>query len=257
MLHRLQSGFVSAIYQDTDTGAGNDFLGAIQERDGLPADEQLAIYRNSHFGGLTNALAETYPAIKLLVGEQFFGAMVWQYIKSQPSQHYDLNQYGQSLTGFIENFRPADGLPYLADVAHLEWAWHLAFYAADYQPVTEADLHQLALDEYEQFSFCLPDSAQLLSSPYPVHEIWEVAQNDDDSSVDLDKGGVKLLIWRDGDTRRIDPLTEVQWQLLTTTQSGISIGDLCVALIAAYPSIDLAHLLHSAIQQRWLAHKEG
>ena len=257
VLHKLQTSFVSTIYQSTDASTGDDFPGTIQNRHGLSAAEQLAIYRNSHFGGLTNALAETYPAIRLLVGEQFFDAMAWRYIKSHPSQHYDLNQYGQSLAGFIENFRPADALSYLADVARLEWGWHQAFYAAEHKPITETDLRQLAPDQHRQLSLYLPDSAQLLSSPYPVHKIWDVAQNDTDSNVDLDEGGAKLLIWRDDDTRRIDLLTEVQWQFLNSIQPGIYFGDLCVALVATNPSINLAQLLHSALQQRWLAHKQN
>ena len=254
MLHKLQSGFVSAIYKGTNTSTDNNFLGAIKERDGLSAAEQLAIYRNSHFGGLTNALAEIYPAIKLLVGEHFFDAMAWRYIKFHPSQHYDLNQYGQGLAKFIGNFRPADTLPYLADVARLEWAWHQAFYATEHKPITETDLRQLARGQHRRLSLYLPDSAHLLSSPYPVHRIWDIAQNDIDNNVDLDEGGVKLFIWRDDDTRRVDLLTEIQWQFLSAIQPGIHIDDLCITLVATNPSIDLTQLLHTTIQRGWLAH---
>ena len=179
--------------------------------------------------------------------------MVLRYIMATPSRHYDLNDYGESLPGFIDGFPPAGSLPYLADVAHLEWAWHRAFCAVNDQALTMAALAAIPATDYGDLCFRLPDSARLVSSPYPVHRIWEVAQDEGDTGVSLDEGGVQLLVWRQGETRRMDPLDDAEWRLLRGIRVGHNFGTICAQLVAAQPDTELTTLLHTALQRGWLA----
>ncbi|WP_071651562.1 MNIO family bufferin maturase, partial [Duganella phyllosphaerae] len=99
-------------------------------------DHRLTLYRGNLAATATKALAAAYPVIAALVGHAFFGALARAYVRAQPSQDGDLNRFGAQLGDFLDDFPPAATLPYLADMARLEWAVHRAHYAADAAPVT-------------------------------------------------------------------------------------------------------------------------
>lgn len=116
-LRELQLSFVEAVL------AGNDVAIASQlkVRGGTP-ESRLKVYRNNTFSNLRAALADVYPVILRLVGEDFFKHAATHFIRAHPSTSGDLNDYGGGFGEFLAAFPPAAELPYLCDVARLEWA---------------------------------------------------------------------------------------------------------------------------------------
>lgn len=103
---------------------------------GVPAQlvatpERFAIYRGNLFMHARRALANSYPVIAQLVGEEFFGGLARAYAQAHASGDPDLNRYGDRFAAFVAGFAPAAELPWLADMARLEWAVHLAWHARD------------------------------------------------------------------------------------------------------------------------------
>src|ERR1700693_4340650 len=84
--------------------------------------ERIAIYRRTMFTNYRNALGATYPVVQKLVGTFFFEAAVAEFVRACPSRSGDLNAYGDTFGVFLAGFPPAADLPYLGDVARLEWA---------------------------------------------------------------------------------------------------------------------------------------
>ena len=78
---------------------------------------------------LTNALRLSYPAVRRLVGAEFFAGMAAQYIAAHPPRSACLNDYGGAFATFLAGFLPAAGLAYLPGVARLEWAVNRALHA--------------------------------------------------------------------------------------------------------------------------------
>lgn len=103
-----------------------------------PADETrgIAVYRNARRAILRNALAGAYPVCRALVGEDCFDALVQDTLLAQPSRSPNLHHYGDALPAVIARSPLADSVPYLADVAMLEWRVHWAHYAPDAEPDT-------------------------------------------------------------------------------------------------------------------------
>ncbi|MFA5826551.1 MAG: DNA-binding domain-containing protein, partial [Gallionellaceae bacterium] len=91
----------------------------------------MEVYRNNYRGNLHDALAGAYPVVKQLVGDDFFRFMARKFIEQYPSHSANLHHYGTELPDFLATFAPAQELVYLADVAALEWAYHLAYFVAD------------------------------------------------------------------------------------------------------------------------------
>ena len=102
--------------------------------DGVTAD-RLNIYRNTFVTGVTKALRLTYPAVHRLVGAEFFEGAAAIFIAQHPPQAAWLDEYGAEFADFVRDFEPAASLPYLADVARLEWAVSRALHAADEPPL--------------------------------------------------------------------------------------------------------------------------
>ena len=87
-----------------------------------PADPGLATYRGTVFANWRNALGATFVVVRELTGAPFFAAAVDAFARTHPSRGGDLNVYGDVFPDFLATYPPAQGLPYLADVARLEWA---------------------------------------------------------------------------------------------------------------------------------------
>jgi len=219
----------------------------------LSFDRGLSAYQGSIVGKLSRALEDIYPVCYRLVGAQFFTAMARQYICRHPSQSPDLGDYGEQLPEFIAAFEPAASLPYLPDVARLEWYWHRIFNSADQPDLDLAALGQVPQDRWPELVLKLPGNSVLMTSPYPVHRIWQVNQTDASTTetVDLNEGEVNLFLWRDQYETRIDLPNAAEWQLLQAIASDAAFGEIC-AQLEHNDEIDVTALLPIWVQRGWI-----
>lgn len=249
MLHELQEKFFNSVYQPEDAAPG------FVKPGNLSVHEQLAIYRESILGGMSKALAEVYPVCHQLVGGDFFNHMADAYVRQYVSTTADITCYGAQLADFIEHFEAASSVPYLADVARLEWAWHYALNAPDEPVLCGRELNQVAGSDYARIQLQLQGSATLLRSPYPVLHIWQVHQEDYEGEIEisLDEGGIDLLVWRCGQELHIEPLDEVQTLLVQQLQQHATLEQAFITLLQHAPHTNLASLLTSSLEQGWFS----
>lgn len=191
-------------------GRGADQAAAAVAEDGLTAQARLGIYRHHAFTTLTAALQATFPVVCRLVDERFFAYAADQYIRQDPPSGPCLYEYGATFPAFLAGFPACQGLPYLADVARLEWAMNRALHAPDHVPLEPAALQAQASEVNGNEVFSLDPSLSLVASPWPIHRIWRANQPeaDADTTVDLTAGGIGLEVRRPGDDvvfRGLDP----------------------------------------------------
>ena len=152
---------------------------AVGKTDGAPSLKRFNVYRNNVAVSLHTALAATYRVVKTLVGEDFFAVMARTYVADHLPSSPVLLGYGCDFPGFIETFEPARRLPYLADVARVEWSINESYHAADARPVTIDALSTLDPDALERVRFVFHPSLRLIRSDWPVLSIWHAHQQDD------------------------------------------------------------------------------
>ncbi len=99
--------------------------------------------------------------------------MAHDYVVQDPPRSPLLFQYGESFAQFIDGFAPAAPIPYLADVARLEYLRGLAYHAADAEPLPAAAFAALDGGRLAAFKVRLHPSVFVLASDYPVVTIWE------------------------------------------------------------------------------------
>jgi hypothetical protein len=171
--------------------------------DGSSPQIRLAVHQNNVVAGLVNGLATRFPVVQQLVGEEFFRAMAAVFVRQAPPSDPVLTLYGGGFADFISSFQPANGVPYLSDMARLEFARTLSLHAADALPVDglaaghvlsslrhdEKALHQLRL-------ICHP-AVQVVRSQFAVVSLWSAHQQGAESlwaDLDLDCPEAAVLL---------------------------------------------------------------
>jgi hypothetical protein len=218
-LRDLQIDFAEAIFNNSPEDAG--FIQNLVNGK-LSPNRQLAIYRNNVFGCLTEALKIAYPVIVKLVGAEFFEHLAHEFIRQTPSKNGNLHCFGGELARFLAEFPSARDLVYLPDMARLEWACHEVFFSEDHLPLQGERLTVVPEGQHGQLKFHLHPASRLIASPFPIYQIWESNQEGytGDPAVNLDRGGVLLLVRRNDYQAVLKPLTEGEWSFLNACQAG-------------------------------------
>jgi len=128
---------------------------------------------------LACALADSFPVTARLVGEDCFAALAGSFVAAHPPTRGWLSGYGADFPDFVATYPPLQDVPYLADVARLEWARIVVAGAADEPGL---DLNALAALEGEVLlgaRLALHAGAVLLTTTFPIAEIWQAHQDSD------------------------------------------------------------------------------
>lgn len=216
--------------------------------------ERLAVYRSNARHNGREALRAVYPVLEQLVGAEFFAAAAERYRRAHPSTSGDIHDFGRHFADFLAGLAPAAGLPYLPDMARLEWAIHEVFHAAAPPPFPLERLAAVEAAAQARLRFRLGPACRLLASPWPLQRLWQLHQPGVawDEEFDLASGGVELLVRRSGFEVLLDALEPGEYALLRRLANGQPLGAAFAALQHRVPAFDLAaflqrHLLASTL----------
>lgn len=190
--------------------------------------ERLDVYRNTFLSSVTNALRLSYPAVYRLVGEEFFDGAAQCFIESEPPKSAYLNLYGARFGDFLAAFQPAASLPYLADVARVEWAVNCALHAPDAKPLDAQAFAAAAIYPPERLALMLHPSIALLSADYPADAIWRAVLGEDDDALgrlDASASMLWLLVERTAHGVEVTRLEESEWRFLSALREGHSLAE--------------------------------
>jgi hypothetical protein len=219
----------------------DDDAAAAMLPEGVGAD-RLNIYRNTFLVGLAKALSLCFPAVRRLVGADFFDGVADRFISQHPPRAAWLDRYGAEFPDFLQHFAPAATLAYLADVARLEWAVNLALHAADAEPLDLARLAALAPEHQASVSFAPHPSVSLLRLDHPADDIWRAVLDGNDAAlgaVNADAGQVHLLVTRAAAGVEVSRLAGPAWRFARDLVAGETLEAAC----AAAPGVDVRAVL--------------
>jgi hypothetical protein len=244
----LQAGFRAALLADDERRV---MAHIIPDRLGVPA--RLAVYRHHVFTTLTTTLESTFPVVCRLVDRRFFRWLADRFIRAHPPGGPCLFEYGAAFPEFVRAFPACAELPWLADVAALEWALTTALYAPDAQPLDPEPLAAIAPSELGQLVLRLHPSITLLTSRWPVDAIWRANQPDaGETAVNLDAGPVRLEVRRDGEDVVFRALPPGGFALRQALAGGDTLEAAIDSALGAEPSLDVAAELRTLLDARML-----
>ncbi|WP_028100524.1 MNIO family bufferin maturase [Pseudoduganella violaceinigra] len=208
----------------------------------LKHSERFALYRGNLTSTWNKALAAAYPVIAQLLGAEFFAALAREYGRAHPSESGDLNRFGAHFEPFLRQFEHVQDLPYLPDMARLEWQLHRIHYAVQKDALQAQDIDPQTV---EAQSFAWQATAQLFESEWAVAPLW-LAHQGAPFPEKMNEPS-RALLSRPQWTAQVTPLQAPDYIALKTLQEGKPLG---AALDAAF-ALD-EHFNVAASLQQWL-----
>ena len=224
-LRELQVEFSAAMRGEAD--------GIVASIDGgaLGATARLGIYRNAIAATRLRALSDTFPAIRALVGDAFFERLADRYSDLHPSRSGDLCAYGDRFADFIGRSAEAiEPVPYLADVARLEWLRQEAALAADARCALDPARLSATIPGPGRLRATLHPSLRPMRSAFPVFSIHRWCDAPTEPAPRLDDGPECGLIWRSGDDVAQSAIHPASYAFVEVLRAG---GTLAAAAVAA------------------------
>ncbi len=243
-LEDLQRDFAAALASHANVPALRPWLDTTDPR----TDERIALYRGNLVGAWQKALSNTYPVLRAIVGAEFFDAMARAYGLAHPGSSGDLNRFGGEMSAFVGAFEPARALPYLPDVAALEWQVHRAHFAADAEPLPRQRLAALLPHDLLATRFDLHPACAWIASTHPLATIWRAHQPEPLCALpNLPAAGEIALVVRPRWKVEVEVASSAEIAALALLREGRPLQDAIEVALHVAPSFDLPRTL-----VRWL-----
>jgi len=234
-LSEIQTSFAKAV-MDPDAAVP----APVTSHSGQRPEKRFNVYRNNIHASLISVLQGRFPAVARLVGEEFFAALARVYISEQPPRSPILMEYGKTFAGFLENFKPVTDLPYLSDIARIEWAWNVAYYAQDAEPLGISKLGGIPPEEIEACTFQLHPSLSVVRSSFPAVTIWTAnVEEGEPGPIDAGSGGEDAMILRPDSHVEVRRLPAGGASFIEALREGQTLGAAATAGQAAAGNFDL------------------
>jgi hypothetical protein len=210
---------------------------------------RLAVYRNNLAASWGRALRNTYPVIAQLVGDAFFTALCHEYGLGYATEDADLNAFGSRFADFLAAFPHVAELPYLPDMARLEWLVHRTHYAARTPVLDAAALGGMTPEDFAGSTLPLNAAATPFASAWAVVPLWQAHQEDGTVAFPGAMAhGSHALVHRTGWRVDVMPLDGAAHAMLMQLKSGTSVAAALDAALATDAAFDLTPWL-----AQWLA----
>ncbi len=210
----------------------------------------FAVYRNNVASSLADALADSFPVCRELVGEDFFRAMAVAFARARMPRSPCLDEWIAGFPEFVAGFGPARGLAYLADVARLELLVVGALHAADGAPLPAEEIAaRLAVPgRLPGLRVGLLPSVGVLSSRHAVVSIWHAHQGV--RRFDFEPGAEEALVLRAEMAVRVLRLPAGGAGFVAALGEGAALAEAAERGYAAAAGFDLTAALTTLIGER-------
>lgn len=244
----FQSTFKDMMLQPRHALENDDRLNNSFISNQISAKDRLGVYHNNIIGSLSEAIRATFPLLENLVGEDFLKAMARVFIFNNPPTSGCIHHYGKGFDAFIATYEPAKNIPYLSHIATLELAMNTAYYAPDDAPLTPNGLTHLQSESLTNTLLPLRQSATLIQSCFPLHDIRAFCLKETDQAPDLSqKQSYSFLVTRPKLDVIILPLNAAEYIMLQRLHNSEPLGSALENTVAQDQTFDFTSFLQKHI----------
>ncbi|WP_296327382.1 DNA-binding domain-containing protein [Reyranella sp.] len=235
-LRDLQAAFAAHLEGEDRPSLADAVMG-----DTISAAARLRIHRHHVAESLATALAATYSTVQAIVGEDFFRGMAKAFAATDLPRQPVLAEYGGAFPAFVARYGPAASLPYLADMARLDWALNLAFHAPWRDRLSVSDLADLPSEGLLASRVSLAAGSTLVRSAYPIDRIWEASRPGAAAGrVSLDEGPASVIVLRRSGDAAFARLCPAETAFVEALADGKTLEEGAHAAFAVEPAFDLS-----------------
>ncbi len=245
----------AALFAAVTVRASSSLLQDISESRSIGAQQRLDAYLANVSGAHLNALQHAYPVTREVLGPRYWQRLLEEEIKRFASTVADLNAYGEFMPGVLRAAQARraelENLPYLADLASLEWYVHSARGMRDDLTFDWQTFAALTPAQQSLAVFVPSHALTVFRSDYPIDVIWHAHQSVPQQQPE---GGARVAccIHR---TARFDVtvtrLAPDSADLLAAIGTGASLETLS-AMAQGKPPAAMIHQLYAWIQRDWI-----
>lgn len=247
-LRELQSRFFRSIAGSLDPAVPQFVRGWEQ----LEPEERINIYARMYHARLLDALREDFPCVAALLGFERFSALVRSYLAQYPSTHPSLRYIGRSFPEFLNTAtEELESLPFLADLARLEWTRLEMFDAPEVELLQLAQLQTIPPAQWPELRFRLIPACHVLRSPWPIHEIWTTAVASSSPHACGDPAETAIRVWRQDFTVYQASMHTIEQVALEHLRLGKPFAAICAALESLLSAEEAARIVGSLLL-RWI-----
>jgi hypothetical protein len=162
----------------------------VKPNDRLTSVERLEIYNRVYWFRLLSSLADDFPGLRAVIGQEKFDQILLGYLTEMPSVSFTLRDLGSRLEPWLrEHPEFIAGNEHMAlDMVRLEWADIEAYDTAESPMLTQNELANLGEDP----TFHLQPYIQLLEFAFPVDELLLKVRDSEEPESDISSNVVMM-----------------------------------------------------------------
>ena len=212
-------------------------------------EQRLAVYANAYLARLVEALANDYPALQGVLGQDGFVELCHAYVRAYPSRHYSLRYLGQHLPDYLLQ----DHREHLSELARFEWALTTSFDAQDRDVASVAQATAIPAAAWPSLRVRVHPSVNQLILSWNTLARWRGVKEGRLPSVPKRLGEPRsCLIWREGLVSRYRSLEPDEGAAFVTARAGATFAELCGEMAANTPESEVAPRAASFLKT-WLS----
>jgi hypothetical protein len=206
-LAELQEAMTARILGDEGPSPLDDW---IRVPGGADLEARLSVYQEGYPARIASSLSEAFPAIANILGDGSLAKLTERFIRRGLPSERNLNRIGRSLPHFLVDDPLSGDLPFLPDLAALEWAIFECFHSEPGRDFDLATTTAFSLDDWARTQITFRPGSTVVLSAWPIRELW-MTRELDRSEINLDLAGrpEQVLVHRVGfavETQSIDAL---------------------------------------------------
>ncbi|WP_439606798.1 HvfC/BufC family peptide modification chaperone [Hydrogenophaga sp.] len=247
-----QQALLAALFERPGSGA------AAQAREALDAlltphtGRGLMAYQANGHALAERSLHAAFPVIAALIGQDNFAPLARELWHHHPPAHGDLARWGDTLPAFLQDHPQLADLPWLADVARVEWALHQAAGAPD-EDTDLAGFARLTGEDPQGLTLALAPGTAVFTSRWPVASLVTAHRDGQPGLAEVAERlragvGEAAVVWRQGLRPCVAGCSPAVAALLGALLQGLPLPDALNAT-AGDDAFDLSAWLAEAVQR--------
>ncbi len=208
----------------------------------LSSAERLELYHRQYWFRVLDSVADDFPVLRKMAGEEKFWEMMEAYLRTFPSGSFTLRHLGRSMAKFVADWGGLDETKqrWFSAVAELEYAAMEAFEAAEREPLPPERLANETLE--------LQPHVRLIEMPVPADlcQTW-------DAFTPGEEVITRVAVWRGAKGAHMQRLDAVEFVLLQRLKTGGTLEDIFAEPVEPEPTTDEVQQWFSEWQSRgWI-----
>jgi hypothetical protein len=178
---------------------------------GVDLGARLRVYTDGYPARIIEALAETFPTTAHILGDATFTALGKRYVAGLRRAPRNLNHVGSNLQRFLCKDVLCESLPFLPDLASLEWAIQQAFHSHLGEPLDGLKYADWAPENWSLARIGFQPAVTLVRSEWPLSELHDAQQVERESiDIDLTRHPGRFLVYRIGFDVEVESVSEAE-----------------------------------------------